>query len=326
MGRGWRWIDRRIADLDPEVDYVEIVQLTNLYRMNRFVAHWGFAAGSPVAGINPAATDQVWRDGNSTSAKAPHKRVEDSNGHLLSWLEHGPDHEATRISIEMVNQYHAHFGKGTTSGLGDPEEYVFIMCLNATLLHTLQRRLGFAGFSPKEQRATQLAWARIAQHFRLATDGSPVLNHTPFPDSFDGMLRLVDDWIDRPWPESQSGHSYTTQQMEHFARTWFPKPLWPLGRAIVSTFLPPQVRRVQRIATPNLLLRTLAVGLMKSAFFFSTRIAPDPTVSYLDRRRMLAAADRDKPSEVDVTIHRKLARHEGGLQGMCPHAPAFHHD
>lgn len=318
----WRWIDRRIDRLNPEVDFPEIVRLSNLYRLSDFVAHWGFAVGSPMAGINPVGMEQVWRGGKSTSASAPQKRVDGSNGHLFSWLEHGADHEITRLSINTVNQYHAHFGKGASSGLGDPEEYVYILCLNATLLHKLQQRLGFSGFNAKEQRAAYLTWSKLAQHFKLATDGSPILDHASFPEDFDGMLYKVDEWLDRPWPYSQSGHGYTTKQIEHFAETWFPRLLRPLGRAMVSSFLAERVLISHGIKKPGLVLRTAAVGLMKFAMFFGTRIAPDPKDSLLDRRRLATSQSREQSSEVDIALHRQLKKTAGGNGAfICPHAP-----
>lgn len=320
--KGWRWIDQRIEELDPEADALEIVRLGNLYRVNDFVSHWGFAVGTPMAGINPVGADQVWRGGKSTSSSAPQRRVDDSNGHVMCWMEHGADHEATKLSIDMVNKYHAHFGKGSTSGLGDPEEYVYILCLNGSLLHILQRKLGFRGFSEKEQQAAHRVWSGIAKHFRLATDGTPVLDHAPFPDDFQGMLDKVDAWLNRPWPYSQPGHEYTTKGIEHFAQTQFPKLLLPFGRAVVTAFLPEQVLRVQGIKRPGRILRSLAVGFMKMAMFYSTRIAPDPKLNLLDRRRLAKGSSEGKPSEVDVTVHRKLDRgNRGSGLSMCPHAP-----
>ncbi|MGN7158081.1 hypothetical protein ACTHRK_18545 [Dietzia cercidiphylli] len=66
-----KWIDRRIAELDPEVDYVEIVRLTTLYRANAMQMDWFYTVGTPAAGISPAVNDAVLRNGTGKFGPFP---------------------------------------------------------------------------------------------------------------------------------------------------------------------------------------------------------------------------------------------------------------
>lgn len=245
-----KWIDRRIAELDPEVDYVEIVRLSTLYRVNDLQLHWFYAVGTPAAGISPAVIDAVWRAGSGTYRTEPDRRRDDSVDHLLMWVEHGPNNAVTQASVGMVNKYHSHFARFYPGGFAKAEDYIYIICLNATLFHRASCSLGLNGLSPKEQRAAWLFWSQVAHQFDMAASGDPVTQHADFPPSFADMVTLVEDYISRPWPVHQPGHESTTSAIEHFATTWFPRPLHPFGRALITAFLPAGLRRAHDIPAP----------------------------------------------------------------------------
>ncbi|MDQ1105641.1 oxygenase MpaB family protein [Nocardioides zeae] len=321
--KGRKWIDRRIAQLDPSTDFAEIVRLSTLYRVNPLQLAWFYAVGTPAAGIAPAVTDAVWRHGEGTYNTQPNLRRDDSVDHLMMWFEHGPADAVTTASVGMVNKYHAHFARDFPQGFASPEDYVYILCLNATFFHSTARRLGMPGFSEAQQRATWEFWSRLAAHFTVATTGRPALDATAFPGDFDQMVQLVEDYQARPWPVHRPGHLSTTSAIENFARTWFPRPLRPFGRALVTTFLSPHVRRAHSIEPPAPPYALAARAFMWVGIVASTYVLPDPRDSILDRRRR-ASASTASGSGVDVAAHRRAGRLDGQVShhgGLCPHLP-----
>lgn len=219
-----RWIDGRIEQLDPDEDHVEIVRLSTLYRLSGMQLHWFYSVGTPGAGIAPAVIDAVYRNGTGKYLTQAAKRRDDSVDHMLVWFEHGDDAAATRKSVGMVNKYHAHYAREFPEGFANADDYVYILCLNATLVETATLSLGLPGFTDTQKRAVHRLWAGIADQFTMP-DGRPVTGIEPFPEDFDSMVDYVERYQARPRPVHQPGHLSTTAEIEHFATTWFPRPL-----------------------------------------------------------------------------------------------------
>lgn len=313
--RARKWIDRRMSELNPETDYAEIVRLSTLYRVNDLQLAWFYAVGTPAAGIAPAVIDSVWREGTGTYHTEPNRRRDDSVDHLMMWFEHGPSDAVTIASVDTINKYHAHFAGTYPEGFAHSDDYIYILCLNATLFHTAALQLRLPGFTAKQKRAAWLFWSQLAHHFTLGTTGEKASELSDFPADFDAMVELVESYQQRPWPVHPAGHESTTSAIENFAHTWFPRPLRPFGRALITTFLSPHVRRAHSIAPAPRLLAAAARAFMWSGIIFSTYIARDPNETILDRRRATSAEGHG--SGVDAAVHRK-ATHRS-MTGLCPH-------
>lgn len=322
-----KWIDKRIEELDAEKDCVEIVRLSTLYRLNEMQLHWFYSVGTPAAGIAPDVIDAVYRHGTGTYLTQAPKRRDDSVDHMIVWLEHGAHAAATKRSVGMVNKYHAHFAREFPDGFANAGDYVYILCLNATLVETATRSLGLRGFTGKQKRAVHRLWAELAEEFTMP-DGRPVTRDESFPHSFDGMLEYVEQYQARPWPVHQPGHESTTAEIEHFATTWFPRPLHFFGRALVTAFLSPHVLRAHAIDPPPGAVAWLARQVMKTMMLVTNHVVADGRETYPDRRRRLAAQGRTARSGVDTAVHRSLEkmRHAGddpATRTACPHLAAL---
>lgn len=326
LTRRWKWIDRRIDELDVDTDYVEIVRLSTLYRINDLQLHWFFAVGTPAAGIRPEVIDSVYRDGKGTYNTDPLKRKDDSCDHLMAWFEHGPNTPAARKSVDMVNKYHAHFARSYPASFAEIDDYIYILCLNATLVNTAITSLGLPGFSEKERDAAHRLWSGLAEHFQMA-NGQPVTEVKPFPSSYHAMEECVEEYLGLPWPVHSNGHRSTAAAIDNFAVTWFPRPLRFFGRALVTSFMAPAVMRAHAIKTPPAPLRWVARQLMKTLILLTNHVLPDPVEPLPDRRRRLAARGSGKRSAVDTAIHRGLDTHQTDADSptfsACPHLAAL---
>lgn len=222
-----KWIARRLDELDAERDHVEIVRLSTLYAANALQMSWFYAVNTPSRGIAPAVMDAVWRDGTGIYNTHAQARVHDSVDHLVVWLEHGPDAPATIASVEMVNKMHRHYAEDYRAGFADIDDWIYILCLNGTAVYNSIVSLGLPGCDEKQKKAAHILWSRLAARFEHVVEGGSVTDIRSFPDSFDAMVRFVDEYEARPWPVHPPGHDSTVSAIEHFARTQFPRPLHP---------------------------------------------------------------------------------------------------
>lgn len=318
-----KWISARLEQLDVETDYSEIVRLSSLYHLNDLQLDWFYTVGTPAAGINPAVNDAVVRNQSGKFVTQATKRRDDSVDHMITWLEHGPDAFATRRSVEMVNAYHKHYSNEYPMGFDDVEDYIYILCLNATLVNFAQKLVGEPGLDKKQQHAIHRVWSGVADSFTMP-DGRSVTEVVPFPASYDGMEQCVRSYQQRSWPVHEPSRISTTAGIERFARTYFPAPLHFLGRAIVTAFMPEELLRAHAIKRPAPFSAWLARKTMKTMMVVS-RLSPDPRENLQDQRRRLAADGKSARSIVDIAVHRRAgvtANTSHSPASLCPHMAA----
>lgn len=308
-----RWIRDRLAELDPETDWLEIWQLSSLYGKNDFQFHWFYAVTFPYFLITERGAETVYRDGAGKLDRQSTKRVDDTVDHMVVWWEHGPDAPQTRQSVHMINQMHAHWARTYPGNFSFEEDYVNTLCYEAASMHRVMRSLGLPGYSEKQQRASHRFWSRMAPLF-LLEDGSPV---TGFPEDFAGCVAFLEEYENRPWPVSEAGTRAAASIVEHFATRWFPAPLRPFGRALVTSFYGEAILRVHRVPRPSRPLRAAARTLMRTLMWLGENVLPDGDESFPQRRRRLAAEGAVTPSAVETAIDRVVAPRPGG---GCPHA------
>lgn len=156
-------------------------------------------------------------------------------------------------------------------------------------------------------------------------DGRSVTSLGPFPASYEAMEECVHSYQARPWPVHDPSRASTTAGIERFAKTWFPRPLRSIGRAVVTAFMPDALLRAHDLEKPSPMAAWLARSLMKTMMLLTSRILPDPRESIQDRRRRLADDGKATRSLVDVAVHRRLAKNNSGqphnavAAGLCPH-------
>jgi hypothetical protein len=245
---------------------------------------------------------------------------------MVLWLEHGGEAPASAASVDMVNRMHRHYAKEYRAGFADVDDYIYILCLNATAVNSSIESLGIPGFDDKQKTPVHFLWSRLAEHFEHVVEGRPVTELQPFPADHDAMVGYVEDYQARPWPVHARRHAAPTSMIEHFAATQVPRATRQFGRALVTAFLAPTVLRVHSIEAPGMVMRALARKAMKAHILISSMLR-DPEESYSDRQRRLAATGRTEPSVVDSVVHRKIGRsispslapEFGGAASLCPH-------
>ncbi|NYG53889.1 hypothetical protein [Nocardioides perillae] len=239
-----RWLDARIAALDPETEYAEVLRLLAEHRLTRPAVALTLLVTNAQAALPPAASATLVA--TRKLLDRPDQRLADGTGHLLTWLVHGPRSDEARASVERLNRLHLGLARKHPGAFDDDLDFVYQLCAVGTFLPRMRATLGLAPQDP----ALDVAWHHflrdLADHFR--STGGPVAG---FPQDMAGMLRLVEDYEARPWPPTDTGRELTRAMVEHYASRFFPPPMRWFGRAQALVVMPARVRAVHRTGEPR---------------------------------------------------------------------------
>ncbi|MGW1742030.1 oxygenase MpaB family protein [Nocardia sp. NPDC001965] len=304
-----KWIADRISGLDPEVDYDEIWKLMTSYRSNDFINNLHYTVTFPHFFLFESVARSVYSSGAGKILNDPDKRADDTMRKMHIWWQNGANHELTIKSIEGVNRLHAHVAKTHPEGFELNKTYLYTLCYEAAGVHRLMRRVGLPGFTEKERAASQKFWNQICAHFEVIGTGKSV---SGFPETFDDIMAFMDQFESQEVPSHELGKTCTEVIIEQFADKNFPKPLHGFGRAWGLSLLPDHLVNAFGLDMPNRVAIRFFRLITAGMYLMGEKILPDPTETYLDRRKM----DRSRKL-------RDAAAARGGaassVTGGCPY-------
>lgn len=279
-----RWLDARLAALDPETDYAEVLRLLAEHRLTRPAVALTLLVTNAQAALPPAASATLVA--TRKLLDRPDQRLADGTGHLLTWLVHGPGSPEARASVERLNRLHLGLARKHTGAFDDDLDFVYQLCAVGTFLPRMRATLGL----PPQDPALDVAWHHflrdLAGHFR--STGGEVAGG--FPDDMAGMLRLVEDYEARPWPATDTGRELTRAMVEHYATRFFPPPMRWFGRAQALVVMPARVREVHRTGEPGRVAAAVVRVLMRRVLRAQESWWPDRRSRFSDR----VARDRQR--------------------------------
>jgi uncharacterized protein (DUF2236 family) len=270
--RGYRWVDRELARMDPETDWERMISLYVGHRVPEFA----------LAMMVYPGTMRMMRPGFGSATlahtakleKRPQRRFEDGNKFLMAWMVDGLSSSAGRGAAERLNRIHLGIARGTPhlpGNFDDTDDFVYPLVLLATFADRLQTSLGLPGTS----KPMKTAWHRWAQAlFRLLERESGPLADEAFPEDWDAMTEFALKFDSRPYEETESGHRVATAMMEFFAERWFPAPLRAFGRDLTRCLAGERVCRLHRIGWMSPRRERAVRAFLKSAFL-AQRLLPD---------------------------------------------------
>lgn len=271
-----RWLDARIAALDPETEYAEVLRLLAEHRLTRPAVALTLLVTNAQAALPPAASATLVA--TRKLLDRPDQRLADGTGHLLTWLVHGPDSAEARASVERLNRLHLGLARKHPGAFDDDLDFVYQLCAVGTFLPRMRATLGLA----PQDAALDVAWHHflrdLAGHFR--STGGAVRG---FPDDMAGMLRLVEDYETRPWPPTDTGRELTQAMVAHYARRFFPPPMRWFGRAQALVVMPARVREVHRTGEPRPAATAVVRVLMRLVLRAQDSWWPDRRRRFSDR-------------------------------------------
>lgn len=305
MRRGYKWVDRELAAMDPESDWERMISLYAGHRIPEFGLAMMIYPGT-MRMMQSSMTAATLAHTSKLETK-PHRRFQDGNDFLTAWMVDGLSSEAGRKAAARLNRIHRavdHRTPHLPGNLDDVDEFVYPLVLLATSGDRLQTSLGLPGTS----EAMKIAWHRWAQTlFRLLDRGSGSLSDEAFPEDWNAMTEFAAKFDARPYEPTQAGHRVATAMMDFFAERWFPAPLRAFGRDITRYLAGEPVCRLHGIGWMSPRRERVVRIFLKSAFR-AQRLLPDHRTPLPERLR------RNRLTPVQLTqVERFTTRREREL-------------
>lgn len=299
-----RWITDEIARLDPERDWARIYQLMTAYRTNDFMLDLMYVHTFPHFLVAEHGPLPVWRGGaqeNKVVQRAS-VRADDTGWHNMLWL-YGPSDDRARRSLDTVNKIHAHHARQYPEAFRHYEDYVYVWCVSAALMHRLQQRMGLPGYTENEKIAAHRFWLETGKQFVVPGDDSGGHPVDGYPADFDGVLAWLEEFESRHWPLHETGRITVEAVIQQFEFRYVPRPLRRLVRAALCSFYPPSVLSAYGLTAPPrpvaaLLRRAAGLALVLGG------LGPDPTEHYMEIR------ERWTPQERRERARRRIEQDE----------------
>lgn len=307
-----KWIADEMATLDPRRDYARMWELSSTYYVSDFLMDWIYAITFPRFLATLRGANAVLRGGSGKIHTNPNRRMDHTSRHMLVWWEHGPEDEATQRSVAALNKLHRHWAKQYPGHFDFNEDYVYTLCYEAAMMHRLRLSLGMTGFDERLQVAAWEFWSRMAELFKsIGTDEDKPLEG--FPEDFAGINAYMDWYEGQRWPRNPLGDEVADVVLRPFAERYFPKPLHPLAKQMVTSLYPEFVFQAHGIARPNTLIRSLVRSGFRLGLVISEKVAPDPEESLPQIHRRRKAEDgRVRPAS------RNEALDSSSAPAACP--------
>ncbi|MER5433473.1 DUF2236 domain-containing protein [Streptomyces sp. NPDC002588] len=229
MRRGYKWVDRELARMDPETDWERMISLYVGHRVPEFALAMMIYPGT-MRMMQPGMGSATLAHTAKLETR-PHRRFQDGNDFLMAWMVDGLSSEAGRRAAARLNRIHLAVARRTPhlpGNFDDLDDFVYPLVLLATFGDRLQTSLGLPGVS----EPMKAAWHRWAQTlFRLLERESGPLADEAFPVDWTAMIEFALKFESRPYEQTDSGHRVATAMMDFFARRWFPPPC---GRSVTT--------------------------------------------------------------------------------------------
>lgn len=282
LRRGYKWVDRELARLDPETDWERMISLYVGHRVPEFALAMMVYPGTMrmmQPGIGSATLAHT-----AKLETRPHRRFQDGNDFLTAWMVDGLSSASGRGAAHRLNRMHLGIARRTPhlpGNFDDVDDFVYPLVLLATFADRLQTSLGLPGTS--EHMKT--AWHRWAQAlFRLLERESGPLADEAFPEDWNAMTEFALKFDSRPYEPTESGHRVATAMMDFFAERWFPAPFRAFGRDLTRYLAGERVCELHRIGWLSPRRERVVRAFLKSAFR-AQRLLPDYRTPLPERLR-----------------------------------------
>ncbi|MER5519569.1 oxygenase MpaB family protein [Streptomyces sp. NPDC002763] len=293
MRRGYKWVDRELARMDPDTEWERMISLYVSHRVPEFALAMMIYPGT-MHMMQPALGAATLDHTRKLETK-PYRRFQDGNDFLVAWMVDGVSSAAGRAAAERLNRIHRAVARRTPNLPGnfdDIDDFVYPLVLLAIFAHRLQTSLGMPGIPEHMQRAWH-HWAQAV--FRILERESGPLAEEPFPEDWQAMEEFARKFDSRPYEPTDSGHRVATAMMHFFAERWFPAPLRAFGRDLTRYLAGERVCQLHRIGWigPR---RERAIRLFLKTLFLAHRMLPDartPLPARLRRTRRTNAQLRE---------------------------------
>ncbi|MBS4752076.1 DUF2236 domain-containing protein [Nocardioides sp. zg-ZUI104] len=236
------WRDRN-EQLDPETDYVEIVQNLTLYEFT-----WDITQALSFALFRTYAVPSVGRLLHRTGAftEDVQKRYDDTALLLEAPFVHGFDSTEGKTAIRRINQMHKRYDISN-------EDFLYVL---STFVVVPKRWLddhGWRPLTPTELRATVNYYRTLGRH----------MNIKDVPETYEGFETLMDDY-ERAHFDFDTGGRKVADSTLALMTSFYPAPLRRPVRVFSYALMDKPLLDAFAYPQPNALVRAASRGAMKA--------------------------------------------------------------
>lgn len=204
------WRDRNEA-LDPETDFIEIVQNLSLHEFT-----WDLTQALSFALFRTYAVPSVGRLLHDTGAftEAVQKRYDDTALLLEAPFRHGFDSPQGKAALRRINQMHHHYDISN-------DDFLYVLSTFVVVPKRWLDDYGWRPLSENELRASVNYYRALGRH----------MNIKDIPETYDEFMHLMDDYERRHFAFDQGGRRVADSTLA-LMTTFYPRPL----RKPIETF------------------------------------------------------------------------------------------
>ena len=257
----------RIAQLDPETEFVEIYRIMGGYEFP-----WDMTQSLGLALYRTYAVPSIGELLAETGEfdRRTHKRYADTGLILDAVLAHGFAHPTGRSAVRRMNQMH-----GAYAISNDDMRYVL-----STFVVIPMRwldRFGWRPMSEAERVASANYYRELGRHMNIKD--SPV--------TYQGFAALLDAYEREHFAYSPGGRAVSDATLALLAG-FYPSPLRPLLRHVTLALLDPPLRRAFAYPEPDRATRRLTVAGLRARAAVERRFPPRRRPRYVHELRQFA--------------------------------------
>ena len=323
--QGRRWVGREVQKLNPNTDYPRIMSMVAQYQMDEFTLNFLVTILNSYV-VKPAnmAETQVF---TNKAIRRPNQRMQDALNFFWTWYANGPNAPETIESVQRLNKIHAGVARHLTQHFEDSDDFNYVLSRLVVLQDRLLKKLGLGGLDPRVKLA-QFNFAKdLSKHFRRPGDREL----EPFPETLDELEAFVDHWEGKNHVFSPVQADLVNALIYAFAQRWFPRPLQTLGRWIAIYSLEDPFLEHVGIEPLRGAPRLITHSILKTLFFYKTRLAADAKVSAYETRVLLTKEEYKALDSVASERADDFGWHTGGIESIGLSAgdgavcPVMHH-
>jgi uncharacterized protein (DUF2236 family) len=243
----------RIAQLDPETEFVEIYRI-----MSGHEFPWDMRQSLGLALYRTYAVPSVGELLAATGEfqRRTHKRYADTGLILDAILEHGFDGATGRAAIRRMNQMHGAYGISN-------DDMLYVLSTFVVTPMRWMDRFGWRAMNEAERVASANYYRELARHMNIK--GSPV-TYVEFAAHLDAYER-------EHFAYSPGGRAVADATLTLLAG-FYPRPLRPVLRRVTLALLDAPLREAFRYPDPGRVTRALTVAAFRARALVERRLPP----------------------------------------------------
>lgn len=236
------WRDRNEA-LDPETDYVEIVQNLSLYDFS-----WDLMQALGFALFRTYAVPSVGRLLYDTGAftDTVQKRYDDTALLLEAPFVHGFESDEGKAAIRRINQMHKHYDISN-------DDFLYVLSTFVVVPKRWIDDYGWRCLSATELRATVNYYRTLGRHMGIKD----------IPETYDEFMHLMDDYERAHFAFDKGGRRVADSTLA-LMTTFYPRPLRKPVEVFSRALMDRPLLEAFGYAEPGPLVRRASIAAMKA--------------------------------------------------------------